>query len=77
MRQNRGRLRERVVGREASVRPDFQNQPVVIRPIADAGGFNVVTHAGHGREHGINRDDADGLAGLLVFVARTKTAPDL
>ena len=76
MRQNRRCLRERVVGREAAIRPDFQNQTVVIRAVADTRGFNRVTHARDGRKYRINRDNAYGLSRLFIFVARTKTAPD-
>src|SRR5450432_648605 len=73
MRQNRGRLRERVIGREASVGPNFENQTVVIRAVADTRGFDGVTHAGDRGENGINGDNADSLTGFFVFVARAKT----
>jgi hypothetical protein len=61
------------------MRPSVQisRRAVVIGALADAGVFHGVTHAGDGREEGINGDDADGLVGLLVFVAGAEAAPDL
>ena len=76
MAENRGGLEQGVVGRDAAVGPDFEDQAVVIGALADAGVFDGVTHAGHGREEGVDRNDADGLIGFLVLVARRETAAD-
>ena len=68
---------ERVVGRNAAVGPNFQDQPVIIRALADARVLDGVTHPRHRRKKRINGNDADGLVGLLVFVAGAETAADL
>ena len=69
-------LGQRVVRREAAIRPDFENQPVVVGALAHAGGFHGVTHALHRREQRVNRDHADGLVDFFVFVTRTKATAD-
>ena len=74
MRQNRRGLGQRVVRRNPPVRPDFQDQAVIIRAVADARGFHRITHPGHRREQRVNRHNANRLAGLLVFIAGAETA---
>src|SRR6185369_6556783 len=44
---------------DRAVRPDFENELVVIRPLADARVFDFVAHADDGRINRIERDDAD------------------
>ena len=77
MLQNGRGLNQRVVRRDPSVGPNLQNEPVVIGPLAHAGIFHGVTNPGDGRKERINRDDADGLVGLFVFIAGAETAADL
>ena len=77
MRQNGRRLGQRVIGRDAAVGPDFEHQAVIVGAVADARGFHGVTHAGDRREQRVNGHNANGLAGLFVFVAGAETASDL
>ena len=76
MLEDGGSLREGVVRGDAPVGPDFQQEAVVIGALADAGIFNGVADAGDRGEEGVDGNDADGLVGFLVFVARAEAAAD-
>ena len=55
---------------DGAVGPDFQNQLVVVGPLADAGFLDVVLDADHRGEAGVDRDDADLPFLARVFVGR-------
>ena len=69
MLQDRGGLLQGVVGGDAAVGPDLEDQLVVVGDLADAGVLHRVLDQAHGREEGIDRDDADRLLLLLVLLA--------
>jgi len=72
--EDRGGLLEGVIGRDAAVGPDFEDELVVVGDLADAGVFDRVTDEAHRAEERIDRDDADGLVFLLVVFARAVAA---
>src|SRR5260370_17511330 len=76
MTQNRRGLEQRVVRRQSSVGPDFQNEFVVIGALTNAGIFDRVFHARDRRKNGIDWDQTDRLIGALVLLAAGKTAAD-
>ena len=77
MAEDGGGLGQRVVRGDAAVGPDFEDQLVVIGALADAGVLHRVFDAGDGRENRVDRDDADRLVGMFVFVAGGEAAADL
>src|SRR6266516_5302422 len=76
MAQNRGGLEQRVVRRQSSVGPDFQDEFVIIGALTNAGIFDRVFDARDRRENGIDWDQPDRLIGALVLLAGGKTAAD-
>jgi len=75
--QDRRGLLQRVVRRDAAVRPDLEDQLVVVRDLPDAGVLDGVLDEPHGGEEGVDRDDADRLLLLLVLLARAVAAAGL
>jgi hypothetical protein len=76
----RGSRKPGVNASSGVMRPSVQTSTtrlVVVGAVADTRGFHGVAHAGHRRENRVNGDDADGLAGLLVLVARAEAADRL
>ena len=76
MTENRGSLKQSVLGSDAAIRPDIQSELVVVGDLTNPGAVNAVFDAGHGREDGIDRDHADRLVLALVLIASGKTTPD-
>src|SRR5688572_30651963 len=54
MLQNGRGLSQSVIRRDAAVRPNFDQQTIVIRALADAGALHTVTHARDGREERVD-----------------------
>jgi hypothetical protein len=77
MLQDRRGLLEGVVGRDAPVGPDLEDELVVIGDLADAGVFDGVLDEADRGEERIDGDDADGLIFLLVLLARAIAAAGL
>ena len=63
-----GRLDEREFRRQGAVGPDFEDEPVVVRPLADARVLGLRAHADDRREDRVNRDAPDLQAFLLVLL---------
>ena len=59
--QDLRRFDERLLRRHRPVRPDVDDQPVVVGPVADTRILDAVTDPLHGAEHRIDRDLADDL----------------
>jgi hypothetical protein len=70
MLQDRRGLLERVVGRDASIRPDLKDELVVIGDLPNARRFDGVLDELNRREERIDRNDADRLFLLLVCSTR-------
>ncbi len=77
MLQDGGGLKQRVLGSDASVGPDLEDELVVVGALADAGVLHRVFHPRDRREDGIDGDHADGLVGVLVLVAGGKSRGQL
>ncbi len=56
--------------RDRAVGPDFEDQPVVVGGLPDAGRLDVVVDAPDGRVHRIDRDVADAHVVVEVLVGR-------
>jgi hypothetical protein len=74
--QDGGRLQEGVARADAAVGPDVEHQLVVVGVLADAGVFDGVLDAGDRAVDRVDRDDADGGVGALVFLPGGETAAD-
>ena len=62
------------VGRDRPVRPDLEDEPVVVRGLPDARRLDVVVDAPHGRMDGVDRDVADPHVLVEVLVRRDVAA---
>ena len=70
-------LKKRLVGCDATVGPDVEDQLVIIGPLSDTCILDRILDAGDWRENGVNGDHSDWLVGVLVLVTGGKAAPDL
>jgi hypothetical protein len=73
--QQRGGQADRIRRRDRPVRPDLEDQPVVVGGLPDAGRLHVVVHAADGRMHGVDRDVADSHVVVEVLVGRDVAPP--
>ena len=76
MPQNRGCLEQRVIWRQSSIGPDFQNEFVIIGALTDTRVFHRIFHACDRRKDGIDGNEADRLIGALVFLTSGKSTTD-
>jgi hypothetical protein len=77
MLEDRRSLLEGVVGRDATVGPDLEDQLVVVGDLANAGRLDGVLHEPDRGEERIDRNDADRLLFLLVGLTRIIAAARL
>jgi hypothetical protein len=70
-------LKQRFVRRDAPVRPDVEDQLVVVGALANPRVLDRVFDTGDGRENRVDGNDADRLVGMLVFVSGCETASHL
>src|ERR1700739_5024369 len=67
-------LKQCIVRCDPAVRPDLQNQLVVVGTLADAGIFDAVLDADYWRKNRINRDNTERHIRGLVFVSGKTSA---
>src|SRR5438876_1731790 len=77
LREQLSRVADRLLGRHRAVRPDLDDQPVVIGRLADTGLLNDEVRLLHRGEDRVDRDHADGLALALVALSRDITLAPL
>src|ERR1700745_249585 len=67
-------LKQCIVRCDPAVRPDLQNQLVVVGTLADAGIFDAVLDTDYWRKNRINRNNTERHICALVFVSGKKSA---
>src|SRR5208283_3993377 len=73
MAKNGRSLKQCIVRCDPAVRPDLQNQLVVVGTLADAGIFDAVLDTDYWRKNRINRNNSERHIRALVFVSSEKS----
>ncbi len=72
-----GSLNHGILRGDSSIGPDLNHQPIVVRPLADPGGFDRVPHPANRREQRVDGNHANRLVFFFIIFAGAKSTPHL